>query len=107
MPPYKSSLFCILSILHGHVVEFDECVSNPYCGNGQCVDFLNYYHCSCDAGYAGIDCTELKDECSSNPCLHGICEDGFDFYTCSCDGDARGALCDVVASTAGRALKIK
>ena len=41
------------------VVDIDECFSNP-CSNGQCVNGVNGYTCSCDAGWTGTNCDEGK-----------------------------------------------
>ena len=36
--------------------DFDECGSNPCQNGGTCVDGLNQYTCSCQAGYTGTSC---------------------------------------------------
>ena len=43
-------------------VEIDECESSPCVNGGQCVDTINSYMCTCQAGYEGAQC-----ECESSP----------------------------------------
>ena len=79
--------------------EFNECISSPFCGHGQCVDRLNYFICACDPGYTGINCTTEVDECSSNPCLNMTCTDHVNSYSCTCEDNETGPHCDTLLST--------
>ena len=38
-----------------YISDIDECSSNP-CVNGNCTDMVNFYTCSCNAGYEGGRC---------------------------------------------------
>ncbi|WAR23199.1 SNED1-like protein [Mya arenaria] len=37
-------------------IDIDECQSGPCRNSGSCIDFVNYYECSCTHGYTGYDC---------------------------------------------------
>ncbi|VDI10137.1 Hypothetical predicted protein [Mytilus galloprovincialis] len=75
--------------------DIDECVSNPCQHGGVCTDGINGYTCTCDSGYAGVNCEDNIDECASNPCQHGgICTDGLNGYICTCDSGYTGNNCE-------------
>ena len=39
--------------------------------SGRCIDGINNFTCTCDAGYVGKTCDIDYDDCSSSPCDHG------------------------------------
>ena len=41
------------------LADIDEC-SSILCANGQCINGVNQYTCSCDAGWTGTNCDEGK-----------------------------------------------
>eukprot|EP01130_Rhizamoeba_saxonica_P013112 TRINITY_DN555_c0_g1_i1.p1 TRINITY_DN555_c0_g1~~TRINITY_DN555_c0_g1_i1.p1 ORF type:complete len:819 (-),score=193.31 TRINITY_DN555_c0_g1_i1:44-2500(-) len=70
-------------------INTDDCVDVD-CGNGECLNLVNDYICSCDSGYYGSDCSLVIPE---NPC-HGV---GDNFCTNKvqgkCVNDEGAALC--------------
>ena len=46
-------------------VDINECSSSPCLNNGACVDGVNYFSCTCAAGYAGTNCGTSKYNFSS------------------------------------------
>ncbi|XP_078618167.1 uncharacterized protein LOC144885875 isoform X1 [Branchiostoma floridae x Branchiostoma japonicum] len=55
--------------------DTDDCAANP-CVNGDCVDGVNSYTCTCHSGYEGINCDKDINGCSPNPChTEATCED--------------------------------
>ena len=36
--------------------DIDECATNPCQNGGVCLDDVNGYNCTCEAGYTGLDC---------------------------------------------------
>ena len=40
--------------------DIDECASNPCLNGATCVDQANGYDCSCQPGYAGVNCQTSK-----------------------------------------------
>ncbi|XP_060104406.1 cubilin [Heteronotia binoei] len=79
---------------NGCVVLSHICQNRNPCLNGECLDTLSGYHCICDPGWTGANCTENIDECSSNPCQHGgSCIDGVNGYSCECTNTWTGPEC--------------
>ena len=89
--------------INGKCILKDRCQSFP-CVFGICssVDIEPYYYCSCNTGYAGINCDEcdmgyenvdnkcvkIVDPCYPNPCIEqnkSICNKTENGYECSCD----------------------
>ncbi|KAL9981343.1 hypothetical protein ACROYT_G010034 [Oculina patagonica] len=73
--------------------NIDDCASN-LCVNGDCVDGVNQYTCSCYPGNTGVNCEIDIDECASSPCINGVCVDGVNQYTCDCHPGYTGVNCD-------------
>ncbi|NXS41773.1 CRUM1 protein, partial [Balaeniceps rex] len=85
--------------------DVDECVTDPCHNGGVCFERSNqaYYGtrpdfpsnfsysqaagflCSCQPGFAGVECAVNINECEEGPCKNGaVCEDGIADYTCHC-----------------------
>jgi hypothetical protein len=68
--------------------DINECSSNPcVAGRGTCVDAVNGFVCTCNAGYSGTQCQTDINECSSSPCVAGqsvSCTDQLNGYLCTC-----------------------
>ena len=39
-----------------YVSDIDDCNHQP-CVNGNCIDAINAYSCSCDSGFTGFNCS--------------------------------------------------
>jgi len=68
----------------------DPCANNATCsvvaGSG--------YHCTCEPGWVGINCTENIDECASIPCKNGgSCMDLVNGFQCICLSGYEDATC--------------
>ena len=74
--------------------EIDDCVGID-CGNGQCMDHVGFFLCTCDPGYIGSNCN-LRDHCHSNPCQDGQCNNTSDGFVCMCDPGYIGDRCEEV-----------
>ena len=48
------------SALNYFFAEIDECESAPCLNGGACTDRINYFQCSCAAGYQGDRCQTSK-----------------------------------------------
>ena len=78
--------------------EINECASSPcqvtwteglasgeVTNSDSCNDFVDFYTCTCEDGYAGFNCDVDLDECASYPCLHNAtCTDDSFAYGCAC-----------------------
>jgi len=76
--------------------NFDECASSPCMNGATCTapQFMNYFFCTCKAGYNGTWCQTLIDNCASNPCLNGgLCVDAENAYSCNCATGFTGTNC--------------
>ncbi|NXX60715.1 CRUM1 protein, partial [Scopus umbretta] len=93
--------------------DVDECVTDPCHNGGVCFERSNqaYYGtrpdfpsnfsysqaagflCSCQPGFAGVECAVNINECEEGPCKNGaICEDGIADYTCHCAPSQDGII---------------
>ncbi|XP_071475764.1 cubilin [Marmota flaviventris] len=80
------------------------CLSHP-CLHGQCIDTVSSYFCRCDPGWAGVNCTENINECSSNPCQNGgTCIDGINAFSCECTSSWTGSHCQIPQQVCGGSL---
>ena len=48
------------------LTDIDECASQPCQNNGQCVDGINRYSCTCEPGYTDTHCETGRKEYNSN-----------------------------------------
>ncbi len=52
---FLSVLICAVSVCVA--IDINECSSNPcVVGRGTCVDLVNGFSCTCNAGYSGVRC---------------------------------------------------
>ena len=59
-----------------------------------CNDFVDFYTCTCQPGYAGFNCDVDLDECGSYPCQNGAtCTDASYAYQCTCANGFSGYNC--------------
>ncbi|XP_066279059.1 oncoprotein-induced transcript 3 protein-like [Branchiostoma lanceolatum] len=77
----------------GATEDMDACAANQ-CVNGDCVDGVNSYTCTCYSGYEGSNCERDIDDCAANPCVNGDCVDGLNSYSCTCHSGYEGDNCD-------------
>ncbi|KAG2458577.1 CUBN protein, partial [Polypterus senegalus] len=87
---------------HGCTAVSDICQHHNPCVNGQCISTASGYLCTCDSGWAGINCTENINECLSNPCQNGgQCIDGINGYFCNCTSSWTGPQCQTPQQVCG------
>ena len=55
------------------VVDTDECSSNPCVNGGACVDSINHFTCTCDAGFTGATCDVGKILVSFSNYIFYVC----------------------------------
>ena len=80
--------------------QIDYCVVVNCSGNGQCVDGVDSFNCSCEPGFTGELCQTNIDECIRVNCSgNGECLDGVNSYTCECSPGFTGQLCDIQGKT--------
>ncbi|KAF4095682.1 cubilin isoform X1 [Onychostoma macrolepis] len=84
----------------------DICGTSNPCVNGQCENTATGYICRCDPGWAGQNCDQNVNECSSNPCQNGgTCTDGINGYTCTCTSQWTGPQCQTPQQECGGVLE--
>ncbi|KRY69957.1 Neurogenic locus notch -like protein 2 [Trichinella pseudospiralis] len=75
----------------------NRCLNHSCPPHSSCVSYPESYHCRCDKGYAGFDCQEAIDQCSSSPCVlgHGMCANKPDgSFVCRCKEGYTGKHCE-------------
>ena len=50
----------LMGYIFSHLIDIDECRSNPCENGGTCNDAVDMYTCDCDAGYNGDNCETSK-----------------------------------------------
>ena len=74
----------------------DDCLEVNCSGNGQCVDGVDSFNCSCDPGFTGELCQTNIDDCVGVDCSgNGWCVDGIGNFTCNCSAGYTGTECEV------------
>ncbi|TGZ46957.1 Basement membrane-specific heparan sulfate proteoglycan core protein [Temnothorax longispinosus] len=75
--------------------SYDPCASNP-CIHGQCQSQNDDYSCTCEYGYAGINCEKMQKQCEFlTPCRNGgSCTDLHESYKCDCRLGYNGQNCE-------------
>ena len=66
------------------------------CSNGgTCIERLGGgFHCICDEGFTGFDCSDDIVDCFPNPCENGgTCDDEVNGFTCQCTEQWTGTVC--------------
>ncbi|KRZ59363.1 Neurogenic locus Notch protein [Trichinella nativa] len=75
----------------------NRCLNHSCPPHSSCVSYPESYDCHCNKAYAGFDCQEVIDQCSSSPCVlgHGICANKPDgSFVCSCKEGYTGKHCE-------------
>ncbi|KRX14085.1 Neurogenic locus notch -like protein [Trichinella nelsoni] len=75
----------------------NRCLNHSCPPHSSCVSYPESYDCHCNKGYAGFDCQEVIDQCSSSPCVlgHGICANKPDgSFVCRCKEGYTGKHCE-------------
>ena len=76
--------------------QIDYCIGVICNGNGQCVNGVNSFNCSCVPGFTGELCQTNIDECVGISCIgNGECLDVVNSFTCECSPGYTGPLCDI------------
>eukprot|EP01043_Picozoa_sp_COSAG02_P017308 COSAG02_NODE_782_length_17259_cov_36.492599_10_plen_514_part_00 len=75
-------------------INVDDCAAVPCENQGQCIDGVDSFKCSCADGFTGLTCRVNVDECASRPCENGgVCTDGVAAYNCACMRGFSGLNC--------------
>lgn len=75
----------------------NECMRKPnVCSNGgMCYDTYGSYICECPSNYAGFNCEQIVDPCSTQPCGQGgSCISREDSFQCICFHGYSGEFCE-------------
>ncbi|XP_020662303.3 cubilin [Pogona vitticeps] len=89
----------------GCVALSNICQTQNPCINGMCLATVAGYHCVCNSGWTGVNCSDNIDECASNPCQHGgTCTDGENSYSCECTDTWTGPQCETPQQACGGML---
>ena len=79
-----------------HLIDLDECQSEPCHNGGTCLDREAGFECLCKPGWEGIFCEKDTNECLSQPCMHdSTCVNLPEGYVCRCDEGWTGKACDL------------
>ncbi|KRY29059.1 Fibropellin-1, partial [Trichinella spiralis] len=86
-----------LKLFHWKLRHANRCLNHSCPPHSSCVSYPESYNCHCNKGYAGFDCQEVIDQCSSSPCVlgHGICANKPDgSFVCMCKEGYTGKHCE-------------
>ena len=89
---------CVPSFTGPDCLQVDDCFNlGVNCsGNGQCVDGVDSFNCSCDPGFTGELCQTNINECVGVDCSgNGECLDGVNSFTCECNPGYTGQYCEI------------
>ena len=87
---------CIPGFTGPDCQPIDYCVGVTCSENGQCVDGVDSFNCSCDPGFTGELCQTNIDDCVGVNCSgNRECLDGVNSFTCECSPGYTGPICDI------------
>ena len=87
---------CVPGFSSPDCLPVDDCIEVNCSENGQCVDGVNNFNCSCDPGFTGELCQTNTDECVGVNCSgNGECLDGVNSFICKCSLGYTGEVCDI------------
>ena len=76
--------------------DSNDCNNITCSGNGQCVDGVDSFTCTCNTGFVGELCETNINDCAGIMCSgNGQCVDGVNSFTCVCNSGFVGNLCEV------------
>jgi EGF-like domain len=55
-------IYCHLGVFFSENIDIDECISAPCQNGGTCHDGVDFYSCSCAAGYSGVNCQTSEEQ---------------------------------------------
>ena len=76
-------------------IDVSDCETGVCSNGGTCIERLGGgFHCICDEGFTGFDCSDDIVDCFPNPCENGgTCDDEVNGFTCQCTEQWTGTVC--------------
>ena len=76
----------------------DNCVGLVCRASRHCVDGVDVYVRTCDAGFVGRQCEVNVDKCKGVNCSgNGRCIEEVNSFSCECDAGYSGVMCEIVS----------